>query len=148
MAYSTEPQIRRASPFKDTINISKEYIEETIAQADDMIDSKIGEVYVLPLASTPPILTMLSVKLVSYLLYLDQNTNIEVQNGVKIFDLLKQVEEKLEDIRLRKYKLYDEQRVEFPLNKLQLMKAYPTDASSDPTSPNNTAPKFSINQKF
>lgn len=148
MPYSLQADVRTQTPFKDSTLIGDAYITQKIAEADGIIDAVIGEVYVLPLASTPEIIESLSKALASCLLIQEQDTNIEVQPGIKIADFLKTQMDILEGIRTRKLKLFDGSGDELPLRDRVLPGFYPDATSSDPAATNSTAPKFTMNQQF
>lgn len=69
MAYTTEAEVRASSGFVDTLNLPSSTFTEYIAEADDMIDNFIGDVYALPLASTPKMIAMISRHITIALLY-------------------------------------------------------------------------------
>jgi len=144
MPYSTSAEIRVQSPFKNATNIDGTYIDRKIAQADSIIDSAIGEVYDLPLAETPSVIQSLSESITILLLFLEQNTNIEVQPGVNVTDEWALQMELLEKVRTRKLKLYDS--AGDPLAASQdSISFYPTQASTDSE---ETERKFTMNQVF
>lgn len=146
--YSLEAAVREQTPFKDDTLVLDSYITQKIAEADDMIDSYIGQVYQLPLTSNPDLIVNISKGLTSCFVYQEQNTNFEVEPGVSIEQLCKRMMETLELIRIRKIKLLDSNGDELPLTGISNPKFFPTNHSSDPSTANNTGPKFTINQKF
>lgn len=105
--YSTIANIRTQSAFKDSDKVADTYITRKITEADNIIDSIIGEVYDLPLSETPGIIQNISESLVALLLYQEQNPNIEVQPGINVIEEWNMNIETLEKIRERKIKLYD-----------------------------------------
>ena len=145
MAYTTEAIVRVESPFKDSSNIDTTYVTRAIAQADNLIDGVIGEVYSLPLSETPGLIQDLSTQLAVYNLYKDQNTNIEIASGVDFTDALEEAMNLLESIRTRKIKLFDSTGSELSLTDRVKPKFYPTQASTDD---GDTEPLFTINKQF
>lgn len=145
MRYTTETIIRKGSPFKNSNNIGATYIERAIDEADGYIDSKIGEVYQLPLSETPKIIQSLSTRLAMSFLLEDQDLNIEIAGGVDMTGIMDDVESALEEIRTRKLKLYDSDGDEFAVKSRVKPSSYPTKSS---TSEGDTEPMFTINQKF
>lgn len=148
MPYSTVADIRKESPFKDDLNITDAYIGQTIDEADSIINGAIGGVYQLPLSPVPESIVSLSKDIAILLLFLDQNTNIEVQPGVSVKDEWDAKMAMLKAIGLRTQKLFDDDGVELPLTEAALPQFYPNSASSDPSAENSTAPKFSMNKVF
>ncbi len=148
MAYSVEADVRAASPFKNDTLISDVYMSARIDEADGMIDAKIGDAYDLPLSETPPIIRMISIKIASYLIFLDQNTNIEVMPGVNVTDEFDRQMGLLEMIRQRKLKLYDTNGDELTVGSAILPQFYPNDASSAADAVNSTEPRFTMNKQF
>lgn len=146
--YSVAADVREESPFKDIISIPNAYITRCITEADSIIDSYIGIVYTLPLASNPPIISSLSKDIAICLLFMDQNPNIEVESGVTAEDRYKRLLEMLEAISKRKELLIGSDGLEPDLNGNSLPSFFPNDASSDPSIYNNTASKFTMNKIF
>jgi len=138
MAYTTAAIVRVESPFKDTTNIDSTYVDRAIAQADSYIDSKIGAVYELPLASTPSLIQELSTKLTIYNLIVDQNLNIEVAMGVNVTAFLDQINQILDGIIARSVKLFDSSGDELALVDHVLPAGYPNQADTD----SGDAPRF------
>ena len=148
MAYSTVAQVREQTPFKDSTLIGDAYITETIAEVDSMIDGVLREVYTLPLSSTPNSIRLLSRDMASCLLYLDQNPNLEIADGVKVTDWWKDLLGQLEAIRTRKLKLIGSDGEELGTSDRINPSFYPNAASSSPSAADSTAPKFSMNKTF
>lgn len=146
--YSVAADVRKESPFKNTANIDSAYITQCIAEADSIIDSYIGIVYTLPLATNPPIIASLSKDIAICLLFMDQNPNIEVEAGVTAEDRYKRLLGMLDAISKRKELLIGSDGLEPDLNGNSLPSFFPNDTSSDPTIYNNTASKFSMNKIF
>ena len=148
MAYSLEAEVRAASPFKNDTLIPGSYMDDRIEEADGIIDGKIGDAYSLPLSETPPLIRMASIKIACYLIFMDQNTNIEVMPGVDIIDEFNRQLELLEQIRTRKIKLYDTNGDELAVSDVILPAFYPNDTSSADTATDSTAPKITMNKQF
>lgn len=148
MPYTTEAILRAQSPFKNSTNIDTTYFARKIAEADSIIDSVIGEVYVLPLSSTPSIIAVLSEAIATCLLFKEQDTNIEVQPGVNVEEIWKSQMTLLEAIRGKKIKLFDSSGDLLPMRDATKLGFYPTQSSTDTLDINCTAPKFSMNETF
>lgn len=146
--YCTVASVRTETPFKDSTLISSAYITQKIGEADGVIDSYIGQVYVLPLTETPEIIEMLSKGIVKYLLFSDQNPNIEIAEGLNLDDYFAALTKKLEEIQKRVIKLYGSDGQELTVKDRTKISFYPTEASSDPDADNTTQPRFSMNQVF
>ncbi len=148
MAYSTKAEVRASTGFSSTTRISDATLDAYIADADSVINSKIAELYSLPLASTPDIINMLSRFLTIGLLYSNEYGE-ESQNTDKGWE--KRMEWAmgiLEDIRKQKTKLVDSNGTELARRTLRSPSFYPTAVSSDPAAENSTAPRISMNTKF
>lgn len=148
MAYSQVADQRIQSPFKDAVNITDAYITQKISEADSIITGMIAGPYRLPLGYVPAIIVDISKALTTLLLLREQNGNIEVQPGQRVEDAWKTYMDSLTAISERKIKLYDAAGLELTLNEAALISGYPNAGSSIPTAPNNTAPKFTMNQVF
>lgn len=149
MAYSTVAAIRTESPFKDSVSIPDTYVTQKITEADGIINSLVGEAYVLPLPSTAPdIIVSISKALAIGLLFQEQNTNIEVEPGVSVADHIKAQMDMLSAISARKIKLFDSSGNELAVRDSALPSSYPNVTSSDPAAVNSTAPKITMNKKF
>jgi len=146
--YSVVADIRTQTAFKDDSLITDTYITQKIAEADDIIDSVIGEVYVLPLDSNPNSIVSLSKSMTSCLLYQEQNINFEVEAGVPVNDFCKSLLDRLEAIRTRLIKLYDDDGDELTITERIKPQYHPTVTSSEESATDSTAPKFSMNKEF
>lgn len=152
MAYSTVANVREATGFYDngvdTPLISTDTITAAIAGADGIINSKIGDVYTVPITPVPALIKSISITLAKCLLYKDEYGE-ETENLDKGWrSQWKSMLELLEDIRKRKSKLYnDTTGVEYPVGGLRSPVFHPDDASSV-NLVNPTAPKMAINRKF
>lgn len=145
MAYSTVANIRTETGFKNSTNITDAYVTQKIAEADSIIDSKIVDVYSLPLASTPDIIVFISKEIASGLLYLDQyGEEIEdsALDGQKKIDYAMKV---LDDIQSRKMKLLDSNGDELSVSNLLQPAFYPTQTSTDS---GDTKSFFTVKQQF
>lgn len=145
MSYTTTTIVRTESPFKDTTNIDATYLSRAVDQADSYIDSKIGNVYTLPLTEVPALIQELSTKLAIYNLLTDQNLNIEVASGVNVTALLDQINAVLDDITSRNTKLIGSDGVELDLVDHMLPAGYPTTAD---TESGEAARFFTMDQTF
>lgn len=154
MAYSTEASVRAASGFHDTVKITSATISAYIDEADSIIDAHIGKVYQLPLPTTPKIIRMLSRHITVGLLYSNEYGE-ESQNLDKDWEKrLKWAMEQLELIREQKLQLVGDPGdatypgIELPRASLLQPSFYPTEASSDPSYPDSTAPKTGMNTQY
>ena len=148
MAYSVEADIRKQSPFKNATLITPSYVNQKIDEADAIINGMIGGTYQMPLVYVPPIIVNLSKQLTTLILFREQDINIEVQPGIDIEAEWKVQMSTLESIAKRAIKLLNASGVELALNSSALPSGYPNNASSDPSSPSDTSPKFTMNRKF
>lgn len=145
MAYSTVAEIRRESPFKKAANITDAYITQVIDDSDSLINTYLAQVYTLPLPSpAPAMIRGLSKDLTVAALYRDQNPNIEIETGVTVQDWWNALIEQLVAISKQEIKVVDDSGNELPLNGNTFPDFYPTEESSLC----ETAPKFTMNQKF
>ncbi len=149
-AYSTKEAVRIVTGFSNTTNITDALIDSYISDSSSIIDSKIGDVYALPLPNPPPeiietICRVLTAALLYFNEYGEESENLDKSWKSKMdwaYALL-------DDIRTQKTKLNDGTTgAELPRTTLRQPKFYPTEASSDPTATDSTAPKFTMNQKF
>lgn len=148
MPYSTKDEIRAASGFTNTTNISDATIDAYIADADSVINSKISDIYSLPLASTPDIINMLSRYLTIGLLYSNEYGE-ESQDTDKGWEKkMKWAMDILEDIRKQKTRLVDSSGDELARKTLRSVSFYPTAASSDPAAEDSTEPRIKMTTKF
>lgn len=149
-AYTTKAAVRIATGFSNTTNISDTLIDDYIVDASSIIDSKIADVYILPLPNPPPeIIEMICRVITCALLYFNEYGE-ESENLDKSWkSKLDWAYSMLEDIRTQKTKLVDGTTgMELPRSSLKQPSYYPTDTSSEPTAENSTAPKLTMNQSF
>ena len=131
MAYTTETIVREESSFKDDTKILDAYVERAIAQADAVIDGKVGQMYVLPLASTPTLVQHISTQLAIYFLLADQNLNLEVAKGVDINEATEAAMKLLDKIAGGDLKLFDGNGDEFTIRSHRKPSGYPNQTSTD-----------------
>lgn len=148
MPYSTVADVRRESPFKDSVNITDAYITQTISEADSIINNAISSAYAVPLSEVPEAIESLSKDIAILLLFMDQNTNMEVQPGVNITDEWTAKMKMLEAIGLRKVHLLGSDGVELELASSAVPSSYPNNTSSEPSATDSTAPRFTMNKIF
>lgn len=152
MAYCTIAQVRSATGFIDdgeeTPYILDATITDAIAGADGIINSKIGDVYTVPITPVPALIKSISITLAKCLLYKDEYGE-ETENLDKGWrSQWKSMMELLEAIRTRKSKIYnDTTGVEYDNKSLRSASFHPDDASAANLL-NSTAPKMAINRKF
>ena len=147
MSYVTETDIRNQSPFKDVTNISSVYITTKIAEAGDLVDSMIGGTYNLPLLTTPNIIATLCKEITTLIIYREQSKNIEVQPGMEIEKAWQIQMDMLKAIAKREVKLFDATtRIELSLSAAALPGSFPNASTSDSSSDNSTAPRFTMAQ--
>lgn len=146
MAYTTIAIIRADSPFKDATNIADAIVTRALEEAESVVDSFIGEVYQLPLASDPPLVRQLATTIAIGLIIEDQNLNLEVSSGIEFNERLQAAFDTLNNIRSRKQKLFDETtKQELALNERVKPQFYPTSAS---TEAGTTPRRHTMNQQF
>ena len=143
--YTTEAIVRQEGPFKNSSAITAAYITRAITQADSIIDSSIGDVYVLPLEETPAIIQDLSTKLAIANLLNDQSINIEISAGVSVKGIVDDAMLMLDLILNRKQKLFGADGTELATNSVNRVTSYPTQTSTDD---GDTEPLFTIDQDF
>src|SRR3989344_1321600 len=153
MDYTTEAAVRAATGFANTTNITSATVTAYIADADSVINSKIADVYQLPLAvsgteSVPEIIEMLSRHITVGLLYANEygEESEDTDKGwKKRMDWATGI---LEDIQKRKTKLRNANGVEYDRSTLKNPSFYPNATSSDPDDEDTTEAKLSMNQQF
>lgn len=145
MAYTTSAIVREESPFNNSSLIDDTYIDRQIAQADSYIDGWIVESYSLPLSETPAIIQHLSTTLTIIYLFLDQNVNLEVGDGIDVSSMMDEVNATLDSIRTRKLKLVGANGNELTTSGRWKPSYYPTVGS---TEAGTTPIKFKMNQQF
>lgn len=145
MAYTTTAIVRAESPFDNSALIDDTYITRAITQADSYIDGWLVDAYTLPLSETPAIIQHLSTTQAIIYLFLDQNVNVEVGDGIDVANMQNQVDETLESIRTRKLKLIDSTGTELATSDRWKPAYYPTVTSTDD---GETPIKFKMNQQF
>lgn len=153
MAYTTEAIVRAASGFSNTTNIPSATVTAYIADADSVINSKIADVYTLPLAvsgvaSTPDIIEMLSRHITVGLLYANEYGEESEDTDKGWQKRMKWAMDILDDIQSRKTKLRNSNGAEYDRSSLKNPTFYPTESSSDPDATDTTEPKLTINQQF
>lgn len=147
MAYTTSDLVRAATGMTDTTKITPTRVTASITQADSIIDSKIGEVYQLPLEETPGIIQFASTQLASAILYADEYGE-ETQNLDKGWkSKFNNIIALLESIRTRQMKLFDSDNVELALTGLSGITGYPNNTSNVDTA-DPTASDFTINRQW
>jgi phage gp36-like protein len=145
--YTTEDEVRIATGFNDPEKIDAIVINSAIAQADSIINAKIGKIYQLPLASTPAILNNISLQIAKSLLYM-QEYGEETQNLDKGWEKNFNFQLGLLDqIAKQKLALLDDDGVELALTGLTEIQSYPNNTSNLDLN-NPTANKFSMNSKW
>lgn len=148
-AYTTSDLVRGATGMTDETLITDAYVDLKIAGATGLINGKIGDAYVLPLATVPDLIEWLALEITVCLLFMDQFGE-ETGDSDKGWDKrLKVLMLMLEDIRTLKTKLYDDSTgVELPHNSLLSPAFYPNAASDDPSYPNTTKSKITMNRRY
>lgn len=149
MAYSTVANVRKNTGLSNSTNISDAFITAKIAYADAVINSKIGGVYSLPLASTPDLIAFLSLEICSAMLYMGEYGE-ELQDSDKGWDKrMKIANDILDDIQSQKTKLYNTSTgEEYARASLLNPSFYPTEISSDPETEDSTAPYLTMNGDY
>ena len=147
MAYSTEANVRIITGFTDVQKISPTTVGKAIAQADALINSKIGDMYVLPLPSTPKLLELISEQLAKGILYVEYGE--ETQNLDKGWEkTMKYYMGLLDSIQTGKLKLRDDTTgAELPSSSVNLPSFYPNQTSeTDLDDP--TASHITVNERW
>lgn len=152
MAYITAANLRVETPFKDSIRITDIYLNQKIAEADSIINSKIGDVYTLPLAVSgvalstyPDIIVFLSKEIASALVYSDQFSEEVAGSTLDGATSLEATMKVLEDIQQQKQKLKNTAGVELDRSTLLKISGYPDDSSTDG---GDTEAQFTMSQDF
>lgn len=131
MSYTTIAIVRAESPFKDDDKIGDTVIQRAIDEMASFIDGKIGGVYQLPLDSTPVSLQGINTTLAVYELIKDQNLNIEIASGVNIQQMVEDAVGFLDEVMMRKQKLFDGDSVEYALVPQVKVKGYPDETDTE-----------------
>lgn len=148
MAYTTATAVRKATGFSDTANITTELVDAYIADADSVIDSKIGDRYTLPLLETPQIIETVSRAIATGLLYSNEYGEESQDTDKGWLRRLDWAMGILDDIQAGKMKLYDTSGQELAGASLYNPTFYPTNTSSEPGAVDSTAPKLTMNEQF
>lgn len=148
MPYTSVATVRSATGFNDSSQVSDAYITAKIGYADSVINSKVGDVYALPLSATCDLITYLSLEITVAVLFMDQfgEESGDTDKGwKKRLDMAMGV---LSDIQKQKSKLYDSSGVELTRNNLLRPSFYPTAASSSVDATDSTAPQIKMTKVF
>jgi len=159
LPYTTVAAIRAATGMNDATTIPDSYIAGKIVSATSVINGKIGDAYTLPLASVPGIIAQAASEITIALLYMDQygeETKDSDKGWKKKLDLWLNDNETassplglLIQIQKLKTKLYEDTTgAELARSTLRNPAFYPNAASSDPETPNSTAPTLTMGRKF
>lgn len=149
MAYSTVQQVRDATGMQNATKIPDAYITLKISYADGVINSKIGERYVLPLSSVPDIIAFLSLEITVAILFIDQYGENSEDTDKGWERRLKFLMGQLEDLRTGKLKLINPTTgAEYPRTGLGQPSFFPNAASSDPNAVDSTEPKVKMNETW
>lgn len=153
MAYIEVDVIREATGFSDDEKISDDKIELYIANAGSVIDSYIGDVYVLPLAisgtgTVPSIIETICQHITVGLLYADEYGEESEDSDKGWQKRMDWAMKLLEKIQKQTIKLRNDSGVEFDRTSFKSPSYYPTEESSDPDAEDSTAPKLTMNQRF
>lgn len=150
MAYIDNATVRKESGFSNNANISDSFIDAKIAYADSVINSKIRDVYALPLATPiPSVIKFLSLDIACALLnmaeYGEETQNVD-KGSKKRLDVAMAV---LDDIQSMKMKLTnDTTGAELARSTHNQPSFRPNDTTSDPDYDNTTQPKVGMNSTF
>lgn len=148
MAYTTKAIVRAATGFSDTTKITDATIDLYIADADSVINAKIADVYSLPLSETPSIIGTISRHITIALLYSNEygEESEDTDKGWK--KRMDWAMGMLGDIQKQKIKLRTSAGVELDRSSLRKPAFYPTEASSDVSATDTTAPQITMNKEF
>lgn len=150
MAYTTEAAVRTATGFSSTTNITSATITAYIADADSVINAKVGARYsIAAIVTAPPqIIETISRHITTALLYFNEYGE-ESENLDKAFNKkMKWAMDLLDQIQTGKMKLYGTDNVELARSTVDLPSFYPTAASSLATAVDSTEPKITMNEKY
>lgn len=148
-AYTTSDEVRGATGMTDETLITDTYIDAKIAGATGLINGKIGDAYTLPLTTVPELIQWLAMEITVCFLFMEQYGEESADTDKGWDKRLKVLTAMLEDIRLRKTKLYDDTTgVELPTSSLLSPGFYPNATSDDPSYPNSTASKITMNKRY
>lgn len=153
MSYTTETAVRTATGFSNAANITQATVVAYIADADSVINSKIADVYALPLAvggvaGTPDIVEMLSRHITVGLLYANEFGEESEDTDKGWQKRMKWAMDILDDIQKRKTKLRNANGVEYDRSTLKNPSFYPTETSSDPDATDTTEAKLTMNAEY
>ena len=153
MAYTTIKEIRESTGFHDDDKITDEKITRYIKDADSVVNSYIGDVYVLPIAlsgvaTVPDIIETISRQIAIGLLYSneygEESQDTDKGSEKRLNFYMKQ----LELIQKQKLKLRDDNGTEYDRTGFKSPSYYPTEESSEVDAEDSTAPKLTMNQQF
>ena len=143
-AYTTNALVRAATGMTDNTKITDTTVDAKIAFAQGTIDSYLGDVYTLPLASVPSMISFIALEMASAMLYIDEYGE-ETQNLDKGWKKkLDQCFSMLEEIQARTLKLRDTDGTELADSDHFMPVGYPNDLSSDPSACQSTAPEITM----
>ncbi len=148
MAYSIESNIRIITGFSDPAKVSPQSIARAISEADSIINSKIGDVYALPLTSIPKLIQLISEQLAKGILYAEEYGE-ETQNLDKGWEkTLEYYMGLLDDIQSGSLKLRDDTTgAELTRSNTNLPSFYPNAQSEDdPYDP--TYSRITVNKRW
>lgn len=147
MPYTTVADVRVASGLTDATLITNGTVQTAIDGATGLIDGKIGDRYLLPLASTPTLIAFLAKQMATAILLMDEYSE-EAKDTDKGWEKrLKFFLDQLDDIRDGKTRLAVA-GVELERISLGGPSFYPTAASSQPDAVDSTQPRFTVNRRF
>lgn len=149
MAYCTKEQVRDATGMQNTTKIPDAFIDLKIAYADGLINSSVGKVYTLPLASTPRLIAFFSLEITVAALFIDQYGENSGDSDKEWQKRLDWILEQLELIRNGSLQLFDDATgAELAKNGVGSPSHYPTEASDDPAAVDSTQSKITMNQTW
>lgn len=133
----------------DPTLVSDAFITIRINAAQDIVNGKIGDMYVLPLASVPNLVAHIALEITVSLILMTQfsEESKDTDKGWKkrmdyAMDMLKKVQKG--ELKLRDDTTY----VELTRSTTSLPQGYPDAASSDPNAVDSTQPKVTMNKTF
>lgn len=149
MPYSTKQQVRDATGMQNTTKVPDAFIDLKIAYADGLINSSVGKVYVLPLATTPKLVAFFSLEIAVAALFIDQYGETSGDSDKNWQKRLDWILEQLELIRKGDLQLFDDTTgEEYTKTGSNSPSHYPTEASSDPSAVDSTAPLITMNETW
>jgi len=147
MAYTTIQAVRDATGMQNSTKIPDAYISLKIDYGTGIINSAVARRYTLPI--THDMLSFLNLEIAVALLFMDQYGENSEDTDKGWERRLKFLMGELEKIATGEVQLRDPSTgAELPRTALGQPSFYPNAASSDPSAPDSTQPKFRMNKVY